>query len=53
MKFTIHVFLLAALLSTAVAAPDSGVPKAPLVATLNLSADMKSIQANVMNTGAM
>ena len=52
MKFAIHAFLLAALLATAVAAPASGVPKAPLSVTLSLSGDMKSIQADVTNTGA-
>jgi hypothetical protein len=54
MKFAIHMhaFLLAALLATAVAAPDPGIPKAPLAVTLSVSADMKSIQANVTNTGA-
>ena len=51
MKFAIHAFLLAALLATAVAAPGPGVPKAPLTVTLSLSGDMKSIQANVTNTG--
>ena len=49
MKPSIHAFLLAALLATAFAAP--GVPKAPLTVTLSLSGDMKSIQANVTNTG--
>ena len=47
------MLLLAALLSTAVAAPASGIPKAPLVVTLGLSSDTKSIQANVTNTGAV
>ena len=52
MKFAIHAFLLAALLATAVAATAPGVPKAPLTVTLSLSGgDMKSIQANVTNTG--
>ena len=50
MKFSIHAFF-AALLATAVAAPGPGVPKAPLTVTLSLSGDMKSIQANVTNTG--
>ena len=51
MKFAIHSFLLTALLATAVTAPDPGIPKAPLTVTLSLSGDMKSIQANVTNTG--
>ncbi|KAK2466189.1 hypothetical protein APHAL10511_001831 [Amanita phalloides] len=46
------MLLLAALLATAVAAPAPGIPKAPLVVTLSLSDDMKSIQADVTNTGA-
>lgn len=52
MKFATHIILLAAWLSTAVAAPASGMPRAPLVVTLGLSSDTKSIQANVTNTGA-
>ena len=52
MKFAIHSFLLAALLAAVVAIPASGVPKAPLAVTLSLSGDMKSIQADVTNTGA-
>ena len=54
MKFAIHTFLLAALLftGTAVAAPATEVPKAPLAMTLSLSGDMKSIQADVTNTCA-
>jgi hypothetical protein len=52
MKFATHILLFAALLATAVAAPASGIPKAPLAVTLSLSSDMKSIQANVTNTGA-
>ena len=52
MKFVTHMFLLAALLATAVAAPTSGIPKAPLVVKLALSSNMKSIQADVTNTGA-
>lgn len=52
MKFAAHMLLLAALLATAVAAPASGMPKAPLVVTLALSSNMESIQAYVTNTGA-
>ena len=52
MKFVTHMFLLAALLATAVAAPTSGIPKAPLVVKLALSSNIKSIQADVTNTGA-
>ena len=52
MKFTIHMFLLAVLLAATVAAPASGIPKAPLVVTLSLSSDLKDIQADVTNTGA-
>jgi len=48
-----HILLFAAgLLSTVVAAPTSGLPKAPLVVSLALTGDMKSIQADVTNTGA-
>ena len=52
MKFAIPSFLLAALLAAVVAIPAPGVPKAPLAVTLSLSGDMKSIQADVTNTGA-
>ena len=52
MKFATHMLILAAWLATAVAAPASGVPKGPFVVTLALSSNMKSIQANVTNTGA-
>ena len=52
MKFAIHAFLLAALLAIAAATPDPEVPKAPLTVTLSQSGDMKSIQADITNTGA-
>jgi len=53
MMFSTHILLFAAgLFSTVVAAPTSGIPKAPLVVTLALTGDMKSIQADVTNTGA-
>jgi hypothetical protein len=52
MKFATHMLILAALLATAVAAPASGIPKGPFVVILALSSNMKSIQANVTNTGA-